>query len=172
MSISSYARKYADALDALERARSWIKTMSAEKITATVTTNSGSAVDGYRDVFAVISEIVSKEIDSYVGRVEAELDYRVKRAHGALEDAALLGSKGRMRAGDVSSVEKKVDVLPGTWLQIGGEQGGNLLGAGTVMIRVSDGGAAWHWHALSPRELDVLTALANAAPRNEKGELL
>jgi hypothetical protein len=174
VSISLYARKYADALDALERARSWTKTMEGQSVQPVVTWHDGYAVPGYKDVADAVAEELAAGIDGMIARAVHRLHVRAQSASRELRSAETMGDKEMLRAGDMTLKEvEEQEVLVGRWLQLRGNSAGRVLGAGagTVEVRVSDGGVAWHWRALSSRELATLVALANAA-RDEKGELI
>jgi hypothetical protein len=73
---------------------------------------------------------------------------------------------------DLKVIDSKPSEPVGKWLQIGGEQGGNLFGGGRIMVRVSNGGVTWEWRALTDEQVGKLLALTNAALKNERGELL
>jgi hypothetical protein len=108
MSISSYARAYADALDALERARSWMKSVPKEaraSIKVHLAWVAGSHCTGYSDLSAIIGDMVTDDFEHYLSRAMERLEYKQKCLSIQLEGAQRMGSRGEMRAGDVPKEE-------------------------------------------------------------------
>lgn len=104
-SIAQHARAYAEALDRLERFRSWMKAMDKWSQTSqpvTVTWHDGSSLPGYHDVAAEVSRLASARMPDMLRQAIAVAEVNVRVADRQLQDAIHLGSKGHLRAGDVS----------------------------------------------------------------------
>lgn len=101
-SIAQYARTYADALDRLERVRSYMKLdlkLEGEKVV--VSWFAGSSCVGYKELIEEVGKLVSADLDSLIRRALVNLDTAQMRACSDMEDASRMGAKGLLKAGDV-----------------------------------------------------------------------
>lgn len=104
-SIAQYARAYAEALDRLERFRSWMKAMdkwSQTRQSVHVTWHDGSSMPGYHDVAAEVSRLTSERMPDLLKHALSNAEIDVRKADQQLQDAMYLGAKGHLRAGDAS----------------------------------------------------------------------
>lgn len=107
MSISSHAIRYASALDALERARSFAKELHAEPnkppgFEVSVVWRWGSSCVGYKDLQKEISRLVENQLPELIKTAVENLHHDAANAGQQLTSAMHLGTKGYMRAGEVS----------------------------------------------------------------------